>query len=309
MVRNFKRKSEQGKDTDLIRRAVRSVLHDQLPVRAVAKEFGVSYSTLQRHVNKIKADADNQLGNWMDIVRIVSTAKIAHNIAVPESWLKNKKAGKDWFTSFMKRQQNISIRQPEATILARAINFNRPNVNLFFNKLATVMDRHHFSPNDIWNVDETGATTVQKPSKVVAKKVVMTFLHFVKYAHPSKDHPKLLLLDNCGPHMSIATIDFARENGIILLSFPPHTSHKLQPLDRSVYGPFKTYLKCAQGTWLRNHPGERMPHVTVGKYFAHSCSFFFLFCDITTTIFIHQYINCLHYRHSAFTVLIFRLFS
>ncbi|XP_033105101.1 uncharacterized protein LOC117107518 [Anneissia japonica] len=58
--------------------------------------------------------------------------------------------------------------------------------------------------------------------------------------------------------MSIATIDFARENGIILLSFPPHTSHKLQPLDRSVYGPFKTYLKCAQGTWLRNHPGERM---------------------------------------------------
>ncbi|XP_033122734.1 uncharacterized protein LOC117121607, partial [Anneissia japonica] len=78
MVRNFKRKSERGKDTDLIRRAVRSVLHDQLPVRAVAKEFGVSYSTLQRHVNKIKADADNQLGNRMDIVRNVSTAKIGY---------------------------------------------------------------------------------------------------------------------------------------------------------------------------------------------------------------------------------------
>ena len=43
-----------------------------------------------------------------------------------------------------------------------------------------------------------------------------------------------------------------------MLSFPPHTSHKLQPLDRSVYGPFKSYLGSAQAAWLRNHPGQRM---------------------------------------------------
>jgi len=30
------------------------------------------------------------------------------------------------------------------------------------------MDRHKLNGNDIWNMDKTGVTTVQKPSKVVA---------------------------------------------------------------------------------------------------------------------------------------------
>ena len=34
------------------------------------------------------------------------------------------------------------------------------------------MDRYKFTLNDIWNVDETGASTVQKPNKVVALKGV-----------------------------------------------------------------------------------------------------------------------------------------
>lgn len=34
------------------------------------------------------------------------------------------------------------------------------------------MDRYKFDPNDIWNVDETGITTVQKPSKTVGAKGV-----------------------------------------------------------------------------------------------------------------------------------------
>ena len=34
------------------------------------------------------------------------------------------------------------------------------------------MDRYKFTPIDIWNVDETGVSTVQKPNKVVALKDV-----------------------------------------------------------------------------------------------------------------------------------------
>lgn len=65
----------------------------------------------------------------------------------------------------MKRHPNLSIRTPEATNLSRATSFNGTNVGLFFSKLGEVMDRYKFDPNDIWNVDETGITTVQKPSK------------------------------------------------------------------------------------------------------------------------------------------------
>lgn len=39
-----------------------------------------------------------------------------------------------------------------------------------FNKLSSVIDRHSFQASEIYNLDETGITTVQKPSKVIARK-------------------------------------------------------------------------------------------------------------------------------------------
>ena len=35
-----------------------------------------------------------------------------------------------------------------------------------------------------------------------------------------------------------------------LLSFPPHCSHQLQPLDKAVYGPFKTNINAASDNWV-----------------------------------------------------------
>jgi len=69
--------------------------------------------------------------------------------------------------------------------------------------------------------------------------------HFHKYARPSKEFPVLLLLDNHVSHVSLAGIDYCKENNIVLLSIPPHCSHELQPLDKTVYGPFKTFFNEA----------------------------------------------------------------
>uniref|UniRef100_A0A672R036 DDE-1 domain-containing protein n=1 Tax=Sinocyclocheilus grahami TaxID=75366 RepID=A0A672R036_SINGR len=48
------------------------------------------------------------------------------------------------------------------------------------------------------------------------------------------------------------------KNGIIMLSFPPHCSHRLQPLDRSVYGPLKRHINSACDAWMWNNPGKTM---------------------------------------------------
>ncbi len=43
----------------------------------------------------------------------------------------------------------------------------------------------------------------------------------------------------------------ARKNHVIIISLPPHTSHKLQPLDCSYIRPLKTYFSEEVRLFLR----------------------------------------------------------
>ena len=63
--------------------------------------------------------------------------------------------------------------------------------------------------------------------------------HFKKFSNPSENAPVLLILDNHSSHISLKAYDFCKANHIIMLSIPPHSSHKIQPLDVVFYGPLK----------------------------------------------------------------------
>ena len=66
------------------------------------------------------------------------------------------------------------------------------------------------------------------------------FHHFIKYSHANINSRTLLLLDGHSTHIkNIELIDEAREIGNDILCFPPHTTHRLQPLDVSYMGPLK----------------------------------------------------------------------
>ena len=43
-----------------------------------------------------------------------------------------------------------------------------------------------------------------------------------------------------------------------MLSFPSHCTHRLQPLKRSIYGPFKKYFNTVADEWHLNNPGKVM---------------------------------------------------
>jgi len=59
----------------------------------------------------------------------------------------------------------------EPASAARAMAFNKINVDKFFEILDKVQAENHFNESRIFNVDETGITTVQgTPSKVFALK-------------------------------------------------------------------------------------------------------------------------------------------
>ena len=80
--------------------------------------------------------------------------------------------------------------------------------------------------------------------------------HFIKHSHCSKEEPVLLIMDNHDTHMSVNILDKAKDHGISPVTFPPHCSHKLQPLDNTVYGPLKRYFNEASNPWMTRNPGK-----------------------------------------------------
>ncbi|KAE8750937.1 hypothetical protein FOCC_FOCC002365 [Frankliniella occidentalis] len=264
----------------------------------------------------------------VDIRKFAVQLGVANNLTnLPKSWLENEMAGADWFLGFMKRPPLLSLRKPEQCSVARAMAFNKTNINNYFDKLEAVLKRHPSFGNGtrIFNLDETGSTTVGeiKKNKVIAEKgvkqlhqiksaergtlvttcccicangtmlppamvfprvkftqnmlincypgtlglaskkgwmtselFVKVIQHFIAHAQSSKEHPTLLILDNVASHLSIDVINLCRDNGVTLFTLPPHTTHKTQPLDVAIYGPYQAAYSRAYNDWTIAHPGQ-----------------------------------------------------
>lgn len=94
-------------------------------------------------------------------------AQLLKKSNLPNSWILNKAAGKEWYYSFMARHLDLTLRIPESTSLARATGFSKTRVADFFTNYREVLQKYNFGPDKIYNLDETGITTVMKPRKVV----------------------------------------------------------------------------------------------------------------------------------------------
>lgn len=77
--------------------------------------------------------------------------------------------------------------------------------------------------------------------------------HFIKHANAQKGSPTLLILDNHTSHLSIQAIDKAIKHDITMVSFPPHCTHRMQPLDVGVFGPVKTLYAIKHDDWKKSH--------------------------------------------------------
>lgn len=102
-----------------------------------------------------------------------------------------------------------------------------------------------------------GSKAVAHPSGWMTSENFQNYLlHFIKFVKCCKDSKILLILDNHISHISPTVLSLCKDNGIVMLTIPPHTSHRLQPLDISVYGPFKMYFNQACDDFMVNNPGQ-----------------------------------------------------
>lgn len=356
------RKTErQAWDEKNMTDAIEAVRSKRMGWHMAAKAYSVPATTLRRRAEKgdsskgylgghkttFTKNLEKQIIQHLQELEVrffgmttIDLRKLAYQIAVSKKIphrfsTENEMAGLDWLRGFRKRNPSISLRIPEATSAARARAFNKVQVKTFFTLLIDVTKQHNFEPHQIWNVDESGFSTVpsQNP-KVFATKgrkqvgvltsaergqhyttvccvnalgsfippafifprknmkaelmdraptgavgfaqekgwmngeVFLKWMqHFVKYAKPSKEAKALLLLDGHSSHKNLDVLTFAKENNIILFCFPPHCTHKMQPLDVSFFGPLNTFYNQELRIWLRNHPGRTVTHFQVAELF------------------------------------------
>ena len=92
-------------------------------------------------------------------------------------------------------------------------------------------------------------------------------VHFQDYVRASSEKKCIIILDNHSSHMYLPAINYARRHGIEFLAIPPHTSQRLQPLDRTFFGPLKTFYSQEADKWMVNHPGRRIAEFEITKLF------------------------------------------
>ena len=89
-----------------------------------------------------------------------------------------------------------------------------------------------------------------------------------KMVKPTLEEPHIILLDGHFSHKTLEAVIFCRENGIILLTFPPHCTHKMQPLDRTFFKSLKSGYNNSADNWMTSHPGKRILFFEMAGIFA-----------------------------------------
>ncbi|XP_067937322.1 jerky protein homolog-like [Watersipora subatra] len=102
----------------------------------------------------------------------------------------------------------------------------------------------------------------------VNEKLFLKWLqHFQKFTNCSLENPVLLIADNHSSHLSLEIWQFLRDHGINFVTIPPHTSHRIQPLDVSFFKPLKTNYAENVRLWLLKNPGKVVTPVDVAGIF------------------------------------------
>jgi len=352
MVRNYVRKSHRAQYSENdIAAALSEIRSGNMSTKRASVVFNINRTTLIKRMKKPGSCPEN-LGRFKKVFTIQMECELVMHIVdmqqrfyglslsdlrslayefAERNGIKHpfstteRRAGRDWTMSFMKRYPELSLRRPEATSMSRLSGFNKIQVGRFFDVLKGELEKKKFSAKQVFNIDETGITSVQTPGKIIARRgskqvgrvvsaekgctttvvcgmnaagvyvppmflfkrknmnnllmkhcpagavgvpspsgwmdsaLFITYLkHFITCVKPSRSNPVLVILDGHQSHKSIDAVELARENYITLVTIPPHTSHRLQPLDLTFFGPVKKAYNREVDKWMTRYPGRRV---------------------------------------------------
>jgi hypothetical protein len=95
-----------------------------------------------------------------------------------------------------------------------------------------------------WTNDELGKIWLEKVFNRYTKEK----------ARKGRDY-RLLLIDGHGSHINMSFLDFCERHRILIAVFPPHSTHRLQPLDVSLFSPLATAYTRELDNWIQKTRG------------------------------------------------------
>jgi hypothetical protein len=123
-----------------------------------------------------------------------------------------------------------------------------------------VIERHQAafasSPNG-WTNDKLGLAWLRQ-----------VFDRYTKKKASNGRQWRLLIIDGHGSHVNMNFLDWCDKHRILVAVYPPHTTHRLQPLDVSLFAPLATYYSDSL---------EQFVHTTAGISSLGKRDFFTLF--------------------------------
>lgn len=188
MPRYYKRKTDIISYTpEQLEKAINIIRNEGKKIREVGRNFNIPESTLRKRLLQNRPEPP-RLGRKSTFTKEIETAlknyvltlaklfygltpkelrRLAFRYAEENKIFHNFNrekgvAGKDWMYGFLRRNPEITLRQPEGTSLNRIVSFNREETDLFYGNIEKLMKTYQFEPTRIFNIDETGITTVQK---------------------------------------------------------------------------------------------------------------------------------------------------
>jgi hypothetical protein len=100
-----------------------------------------------------------------------------------------------------------------------------------------------------------GAAVSMSKLRYITVEIFHDFIKYFVSLKPQGNKQNILLLDGHSTQESDPdTLQYILDNNVIMKSILLHTSHYIQPLDRSFFRSLKVYCYSARNNWIKKNP-------------------------------------------------------
>ena len=162
-----------------------------------------------------------------------------------------------WRKKGSKVVNSITLDHKEHISVLSCINATGGKIPNFY-----IVKGKYFTSNHIRGCEPRTVMGIQHNAWMTKFLFESWIVHFLRNLNKgpgvSQQNRHLLIVDGHTSHVTIEVTKTCMNNGIDIMTLPSHTSHSLQPLDRTCCAPFKADFRRIRDDWIRHHKNTKV---------------------------------------------------